>query len=178
MSPIMKGRIVTELAKTGTQVAVRQEMSPELVKVFAGMAMLVPSETTDALDSIIGAILQAPSWEQLADPWESVNAEKLAGKVFRIDDLTRRPSDFKEGLGIFLVVHCVDTKTGESLVFTTSATAVVAQLVRAYSAGWLPLFGELIVADRATEAGYRPHHLKFHGQANPPKQAAEEQAPY
>lgn len=156
----------------GTELATMPQLSPELVQKFAQMAMLIPSETTDAMDSIISAILAAPTWEHLADPWESVGAEKLAGKMFRIDSITRRPSQFQDGLGLFLVVHITDTRTGESSVFTTSSTAVVAQLVHAYVSGWLPLYAELVVAERVTEKGYRPHHLKFHGQAQPASSTA------
>jgi len=151
----------------GTDVAVRSELSPELVKTFAAMAMLIPSETTDALDSIISQILSAPTWEQLADPWETTGAERLAGRVIRIDTITRRPSQFKDGIGLFLVVEGVDTRTGEAIVTTTSAMGIVAQLTRAYAAGWLPLYAEWVIAERATENGYRPQHLKFHGRPTP-----------
>jgi hypothetical protein len=150
---------------SGTDVAVIPQMSSELVKTFAAMAMMIPSETTDALDSIIGQILNSPSWEQLADPWETANVDKLKGRVLRVDQLTRRPSQFKDGLGVFLVVNATDTRSGEALVFTTSSMSVVAQLVKAHVAGWLPLYVELVVAERATEAGYKPHHLVVHGQA-------------
>ena len=149
----------------GGEVAVIPQMSAELVKTFAGMAMLIPSETTDALDSIIGAILSSPSWEQLADPWETASAERLIGRIIRVDRLTRRPSQYKDGLGLFLVVDGVDTQTGEAIVTTTSAMGVVAQLVKAHVAGWLPLYVEWVIAERVTENGYRPQHLKVHGQA-------------
>jgi hypothetical protein len=151
------------------EIAVAAPMSAELVEQFARMAMLVPSETSDAVESIITAILNAPSWDHLDDPWESSKAEALAGVVFRIEDVTRRPSDYRDGIGIFLVVHSLNVSTGEKFVWTTSATSVVAQLVHAYVAGWLPLHAELVIAARATERGYRPHHLKFHGPGAPPR---------
>jgi hypothetical protein len=157
----------------GSDVAVTPPMSAELVQTFAAMAMLIPSETTDALDSIIGAILSSPGWEQLADPWETAQADKLVGRIIRVDALTRRPSQYKDGLGIFLVVNGVDTKTGESIVTTTSAMGVVAQLVKAHTAGWLPLYVEWVIAERVTENGYRPQHLKVHGQAPRPADSGD-----
>jgi hypothetical protein len=145
----------------------RAPLSPELVSQFAQMATLIPSETTDAVESIVAQILAAPAWDTLDAPWETDGIEKLRGRIFTIDRLTRRPSTFRDGLGIFLVVHSTDARTGETFVWTSSSTGVVAQLVRAYAADWLPLFASLIVAERPTESGYYPHHLKFHGPSNP-----------
>jgi hypothetical protein len=153
---------------TSTEVDVqRAPLSPELVAQFAAMAMMIESETTDAVESIVAQILAAPGWDTLDAPWETTSAEQLRGRIFTIDRLTRRPSQFRDGLGLFLVVHSTDARTGETFVWTSSATGVVAQLVRAYAAEWLPLFASLVIAERPTESGYYPHHLKFHGPSNP-----------
>lgn len=154
-----------DTSEPGTEVAVTQPLSAELVQQFAQMAMLIPSETTDAMESIVSAILNAPTWRELDDPWQSRGAEKVEGKRLRIDDITRRPSDYRDGLSIFLVVHCTDVTNGEKVVWTTSSTGIVAQLVRAYAAGWLPVLAQVVIAKRATESGYRPHHLQFFGPA-------------
>lgn len=150
----------------GTEVATR-ELSPELVERFATMATMIPGETGDAVESIITAILNAPGWDALDQPWEAQGAEELAGVVFQINSLKRRPSRYKDGLGLFLVIGCIRQDTGESFTWTTSATGVVAQLVAAYARDWLPLWATVVIAERPTESGYRPHHLKFFG-PNPP----------
>lgn len=137
--------------------------NPELAARFAEMATLIPSETGDGAERILEQILAAPSWDHLDDPWESSNAAGLAGKTLLIRSCTRRPSDFRDGLGIFLVVDSLDARTGEAIIWTTSAVSIVAQLVRAYSLGELPAYAQVIVAERATERGYHPHHLKFTG---------------
>jgi hypothetical protein len=154
---------VTDSTKPGTGIEVGMTLPAELVQQFAQMAMMIPSEGTDAIESIVGAILNAPGWEHLSDPWEAAGAETLAGKTLLITDVTRRPSDYKDGLGIFLVVHYVESRSGERGVWTTGSTACVAQLARAYAGGWLPLYAQIVVAERPTESGYRPHHLKFLG---------------
>lgn len=151
----------------GTEIAVGAPMSTELATQFAQMAMMVPDETGDAVESILAAILAAPSWEALSDPWEASGAEKLAGKVICIESVVRRPSDFRDGLGVFLVVHGFTAGTGEKVTWTTSSVSVVGQLVRAYAMGWLPLYAMIVVAERQTERGYRPHHLKFLGKSAP-----------
>jgi hypothetical protein len=160
---IMRGRSMTDSNEPGTDVAVGAPISTELATQFAQMAMMIPSETGDAVENILAAVLAAPSWEKLADPWESADAEALVGKMLCIQSLVRRPSDFRDGLGVFLVVHATDVKSGEAVTFTTGSVSVVGQLVRAYAMGWLPIYAEMIVATRQTESGYRPHHLKFLG---------------
>lgn len=152
---------MSEVAQQGETQGTVAEFPRELVARFVQMATLVPSEDGSGMERIIEQLLNAESWEDLSDPWESTNAEKLRGKRLRIDSLTRRPSQYPGGLGVFLVVKGVDLGTGEAIVWTTSAQAVIAQLVRAYAKGWLPCVAEMIIADRPTEAGYYPHHLRF-----------------
>lgn len=146
-----------------TEIAVSETINPALAKQFASMAMLIPSEKEGGGDAILAAILRAESWEHLADPWESTNAAALAGRTLLIRSLLRRPSDYRDGLGIFLVVDSLDFITGEQVVWTTSSAQIVAQLVRVYALGQLPLYAEVIVAARPTERGYRPQHLRFTG---------------
>lgn len=154
---------MTDQTKTGTEVVPAAILTPDLARRFADMAMMVPSETGDATENILAAILNADSWEGLSAPWDTTDVESIAGRVLRIDSVIRRPSDFRDGLNLFLVVHYVDVTTGEASVLTTSSVSVVAQLVRAYAAGWLPIYAEFVIAERPTEAGYRPHHLKVTG---------------
>lgn len=154
---------MTEPSQPGTEIEVGANLPPELVQQFASMAILIPSEGTDAVESILSQILNAPDWDALDDPWESSKVDALTGRTLCVNDVIRRPSDFKDGLGIFLVVYMTDVKTGESLVWTTSSFSCVAQLTRAYVAGWLPALVQVIVAERPTKSGYRPHHLKFVG---------------
>lgn len=152
---------MSEVAKVDEEQGTVAEFPAALVQQFVQMATLVPSEDGSGMERIIEQLLSAESWEQLSDPWESTNAEKLRGKRLRVDSLMRRPSQYRGGLGIFLIVKGVDLGTGEAIVWTTSAQAVIAQLVRAYAKGWLPCVCEMIIADKPTEAGYYPHHLRF-----------------
>lgn len=158
---------MTEQETPSTDIAIAGELSGELVQQFAQMAMVIPSEQGDAVESILAAILAAPSWEKLDQPWDSDGMEKLKGVTFRIDSLIRRPSQFRDGMGIFLVIHATHGKTGERIVITTSSTSVVAQLVVAYCKNWLPLWATVVIAERPTEAGYYPHHLHFYGPVQP-----------
>jgi hypothetical protein len=144
----------------GAEVAV---LDKALVAKFAQMATMIPSEDAGGMERIMEQILTAQSWEDLDAPWTVSKADQLAGRILRCSGVQRRPSDFREGMGFFLVLDCADTKTGEKMVVTTSATAIIGQIVLAYAKGWFPCFIEFVVAERPTERGYRPHHLKFHG---------------
>jgi hypothetical protein len=145
--------------KTGTDVAV---ISDELAVKFARMATLIPAEDGAGYERIVGALLNAKTLDDLNAPWEASKAERLVGTVLRLDAATRRPSDFKQGLGVFLVLHCTDTRTGEKVTVTTGAVSVVAQVVNLYATNKIPAYIEFVVAERPTEAGYRPHHLRVH----------------
>lgn len=152
---------MSELDTRDGQQGTVMEFPRELVAQFVEMAMVVPSEDGSGMERIVAQLLSAESWEQLSDPWESTNAEQLRGKRLRIDSVMRRPSQYKGGLGIFLVVKGVNLGTGEAIVWTSSSAAIIAQLVRAYAKGWIPCVCEIVIADRPTEAGYYPHHLRF-----------------
>lgn len=143
---------------TSTELAT---IDPAIVERFAQMATMVPSEDGGGYERILDAILSAESWETLSDPWESTNAEKLRNRRLRIESISRRPSSFAGGLGVFLVVKSVDTRTGEALVWTTSSVSIVAQLVRAYALRAFPLVAEVIIADRPTDRGFYPQHLRI-----------------
>lgn len=152
----------------GTAVAVLDEKT---VAEFAKMATAIPAEDQGGADRILQEILRAKTFDQLDDPWEASKAEQLAGKVMRLNYATRQASDFRDGLGIFLVLHCTDTKTGEDVVVPTSAVAIVGQVAAMYFNNWLPLYVEFIISARPTKNGYHPQHLKIHGSARTPQQS-------
>lgn len=148
----------------GTDVAI---LSEDLVKRFAEMAVMIPTEDGAGSERILEQLLSATSWEQLDDPWDSTNGQRLRGKHLRVDSITRRPSTYEGSLGIFLVVDSVDVDSGEKVVWTTSSISVVGQLVRAYVMKWMPLYVTVVVAERPTERGYFPQHLEITGHGKP-----------
>ena len=139
------------------------ERTPEATLAqFAQMAQLIPdgSEDTDGTERILRQILGATDATQLDSAWSS-DTEAIVGKEQSVTGLKRLPSDFKDGLGVFLVVESVITETGEMVTWTTSAVSVVGQLVKAYAAEWLPLPCVLRRSDRPTANGYYPQHLEI-----------------
>jgi len=154
---------VMQAPTQGKEPSTELVISNETRALFASMAMAVPDGDESGAEQIILAILNAKSWDELDDPWNSARADALLNVELRIDSLTRRPSSFADGLGIFLVVHGIRMDTKEPAVWTTGSVGTVAQLVKAYMLGALPLYAVLRQAERPTERGYYPHHLEIMG---------------
>lgn len=153
-----------EVAKQGDQAAggTVAKRDPRVMQQFAQMLTIIPHEDESGADNILTQILQAETWEDLDAPWSSSKADHLAGRVLRLNRAMRRPSDFREGTGFFLVLNLTDANSGADVVVVTSSESVMAQVVQAYIKGWMPLLVEFVVAKRATQNGYHPHHLKIH----------------
>jgi hypothetical protein len=165
ITPDRKVPPVTEQSPPGTEVAITAVLSAEVEQQFAAMVTAIPEDDGNAMDDILATVLAAATWEDLNKAWESAKGEKLAGRMLRIDTITRHESELAGSLGFFLVAKGVDTRTGESIAWPTGSIGVMAQLVRAYLQGWLPLFAEVVIAPRPTKSGFRPQHIQFHGKA-------------
>ena len=133
----------------------------DAVREFAKMAEIIPaSDPEAAIDNIIAQVLAAPNIDSLDEPWRTDDLERLLGLPMEVHELKRMPSDFKDGLGVYLVVKGYVIGDGQEVTFTTGSVAIVAQLVKAYCAGWLPLKCRLVQADRPSSSGYYPQHLE------------------
>lgn len=135
--------------------------SAETLARFEALAVRIPeSDDSQAYEDIISQILGATGVDGLNAPWDTSKAATLNGHRLRIESITRRPSDFQEGLGIYLVTKGTDLGTGERFTLTIGSVAVVAQLAQISALNGLPAIVELIVADKLTSRGFRPIHLK------------------
>lgn len=125
----------------------------------------VPVDDENGSERIAEMLMDATSVVDLNKPWDATGGRTLAGRQLRINKISGRPSRFPGGLRAFLVAECTDISNGEAVVMTTSAMAVVVQLARVNAEGWLPAFATVEVADRPTEKGYYPYHLRFFASA-------------
>lgn len=155
----MTGKTVARKAEENEGIV----LSENTLKMFANMVTMIPEAEGSAYDAILTSLLNAESWDQLDDPWDTSKTEMLIGVEQKITAITRRPSTYKGGLGMFLVVHAEDMRTNKPLVWTTGSVAMVGQLVRAYARGWMPLYAEIIIAANPTQNGYYPQHLQING---------------
>lgn len=156
------------MAKTGTAVAKVDAANTEMVlsaetrELFTGMAMAVPeAEDGSGAERILLAILNAKSWDELDDPWDTEKSTALIGVELAIHSITRHASSYQDGLGVFLVAHCKRLDDETEVVFSTGSMSVVAQLVRAFMLGAFPMYATLRQSDKPTKRGYYPQHLEI-----------------
>lgn len=151
--------MTTTSSTPGTEVA--QVVSQATMALFAQMAVGIPeSDDTEAYEHIVLQLLGAEGVDGLNAPWDTSTAEKLHGHRLKIESITRRASDYGEGLGMYLVLKGTDLNTGEGFVLTSGSVSVVAQMARIHYLRGLPALVELVIADTPTAKGYRPQHLK------------------
>lgn len=152
--------MTSSLDGAGTDVA--PVISDQTLQIFASMAAGIPeADDSEAYESIVSQLLGAAGVDDLNAPWETEAADRLAGHQLQIKELTRRPSDYIGGLGMYLVAKGVDQANGERFVWTTGSIAIVAQLARAYFLGGLPIIVQVIVGDANPRTGRKPQHLQI-----------------
>jgi hypothetical protein len=160
---------VTEVtSKRDVEAQEATDMPMVLLKRLNEMAAKIPEGHEDTGQvRILETILGAKSAEELGDPWALAGGEALANVPLRVDTIKRRPSDFEDGINVFLICAGVRLDTKAPVTFSTGATSVVAQLVMAYDQGWLPLFCTFRLAKKPTPRGYYPQHLEMQGSEEP-----------
>lgn len=122
-------------------------------------------DTSDAGARIAASVFDATAPTDLDTAWESRDFGALIDLPVKVTALRKAISDYGDGPGFYLICDVVDLSTGEVQVVTTGAVSVMAQLVKAHSAGWLPLACTLRESSRPSKAGYRPQHLEILGVA-------------
>lgn len=147
-------------------VAVKDDVSvpmftADTLRQFALMATAIPESDGSGAERILLSILRADNWDELDDPWDSSRADELVGVEQSIYEITRRPSRFADGLGMFLVIRSKLVGGEKEFVWTSSSVSVVGQLVRAHFLDALPLVAILRRADQPSSRGYYPHHLEI-----------------
>jgi hypothetical protein len=147
-------------------------INPRLLAQFAEMAVAIPAADDNGTENILEQIFAATKWSDLDAPWDSTDVADILGLHLRVEDVTRRPSSFRGGLGIMLVVKLYDPRTGKKYVKATGSISVVGQLAMAYFKGWTPLTIEWCRADRASDNGFYPQHLIFHDGSTPKQGSA------
>lgn len=132
----------------------------KLIAQFAEMAVMIPGDDDNAVQTILQTILGAKTWDELDAPWQTSDIEDVLDRELIITDAKRLPSTFKGGLGMFLVLHLNDPKTGETFVKSTGSISVVGQIACAYARDWMPIKVKWRKAERQSKNGYYPQHLQ------------------
>lgn len=159
-----KDEASTEVATVDEQAAaeVATIIDPVLLQQFAEMAVMIPAETDGGTESILRKILSAKTWTEVDEPWRTTSVDDILGKRLRVTKVTRRPSTYQDGLGMFLIVHLRDTRDQKEYVKTTGSVSVVGQFAALYAMGAQAITIEWCKAKRPTEGGYFPQHIIIH----------------
>ena len=148
---------VTGLAEYNAEVLAKY---PGMVQAFMAMLQEVAQPSNeDATARIVGTILQAETVEELNKPWDSDGMRKHFGELIVVRAITRRPSDYTGGLGVYLGCEITWPGSGEESFLSCGSVSSVAQLVRAHAIKRLPLLVMPVKATRPTKLGYWPYHL-------------------
>jgi hypothetical protein len=128
------------------------------------MVLLVselPEADGDATDRILAQLLAADSAADLNRPWEASGIEQWLDRALDIRSVTRAPSDFEDGIGVYVVINARAVGTGRDVIVTTGSTAIIAQLIMAHRNGWLPIVATPRGPKRPPKNGRTPYHLEF-----------------
>lgn len=120
----------------------------------------VPDSNADD-DAYIRIMEQLAGAETLADlqaPWDSNGLAKYIDQSLWVNDIRKSPSDKPGGFSHFLLLDC-KTRDGELVTLTTSAGAVVVQLLKARALGQIPVL--VIPRAKKTKRGFEAQHLEF-----------------
>lgn len=135
-------------------------LRPDVVMAYEAMIADVPEAGGDGFEAILEAVARAANVSDLDAPWRSSGLEEWANLPLRITGLKRMPSDYDGGLPFFLVVEAFEGIDGQKVTITTGAVSIVAQLAKAWSAGWFPLDVIPRKAARPSARGFYPMHLE------------------
>lgn len=145
-------------APTGEAVALHSST----VQVYESMIEAVPDAGADGIEGILDALARATDVRDLDAPWRSAGLDAYLNVELTVTGIRKLPSDYAGGLSWFLIIDGA-TADGEVVSITTGATMVVAQLVRAFALGGLPVRVIPRQSERPSRNGYYPQHLEILG---------------
>lgn len=113
-------------------------------------------------DKILLSMLTAESEIDLFNAGKAWSLDDLQGVPLKATQVTPMKSSFPAdgGPGVFMVIDCVNLKTGEQIVVATSAGNVMAALCRAQDMGWEEFTFKVKKAERATTDGFYPFQIE------------------
>lgn len=120
----------------------------------------IPTSGDDGLLAILEQIVATEDPDRLDAAWNSVGFGEWLGYAIKLSNPRKVKSKLAGGLPYFLVVDGMIHKTGEQVTLTTSATAIMAQVLVANARGYLPMDFVPLEKEEPTENGFYPQHLR------------------
>lgn len=137
-------------AETGE---VLENPEASLQQAFGGFAFPVPAERDPqaAVRRVIDRVMNAGDLDSLFDVWEGKTSDELVGHVFEIHGVTFDQYESDQGPVPAVEVDAVDLGTGKRTTWWSSATNLVAFLVRAEQLSLFPFTAR--VMEESTSSG-------------------------
>lgn len=120
----------------------------------------VPTSGEDGLLAILEQIIAVEDPNMLDAAWNTAGFGDWLGWALTLSNPRKAASKLAGGLPWFLIVDAVVKDTRQRLTLTTSATAIMAQILLANAKGFLPMDFVPLEKDEPTENGFYPQHLK------------------
>ena len=120
----------------------------------------IPTSGEDGLLAILELIVDTEDPDRLDAAWNTSGFGDWLGYAMTISNPRKAKSKLAGGLGFFLIVDALIKTTGEQVTLTTSATAIMGQILVANARGYLPMDFVPLEKEEPTENGFYPQHLK------------------
>ena len=120
----------------------------------------IPTSGEDGLLAILELIVAVEDPMQLDAAWNTAGFGDWLGYALKLSNPRKAKSKLAGGFGWFLIVDAIVHATGEQLTLTTSATAIMGQILLASAKGYLPMDFVPLEKEEPTENGFYPQHLK------------------
>lgn len=147
----------TEIVLKGTgELATPDSINEYLSRIVEKL----PDQDEGDAYGILAQIINSEGLDDLDSPWQSAGMKQYDGYAVEIRSIKKMPSDIPGGLDWYLLCEGVVLETGEYKAFSTSASAVLAQLLVAWDRDYFPYQCYIRIAKKATKKGFFPMHLE------------------
>lgn len=137
---------------------VEVDQTDHLLALIERMGESVTQTADDVSMGIIERLMRADSVEALLAPQGTTQAKEILGQPIVIRDVKFLESTIEgDGPPVYAVLDCM--VDGEPTAVTCGARTVMAQALKAKSAGWLPMECVIEQSPQRTKSGYYPMYL-------------------
>lgn len=147
-----KGPQSTEIAVVGPNTA-------WVVNTLREDMRTLESDSANAVEDILGRILQAETADDILAEDGLIEAEELLGVPVQIWSYKVNESDFTDGMPGYLVIDAIRQDTGEKVTIGCGAVKVQAQILKLKRIGALPIVVKFVKNEKGTKAGRHPLSL-------------------
>lgn len=114
------------------------EKRARTLAAFVALVNMIPDAPEGDVTDLLGPILAAQSWEELAKDTTLPSSKTLVDVPIRVEAIAKRVSDKDSITGYYLICDGFNMDTGEALRFTAGGGEAVAKLAQLHVLHELP----------------------------------------